>query len=51
MTNRIAQDSSWTPWNWREKPARQLPKYPDPQRLAEVEARLATYPPLVFAGA
>lgn len=50
MTNRIAQASSWTPWSWREKPARQLPKYPDLQRLAEVEARLATYPPLVFAG-
>jgi 3-deoxy-7-phosphoheptulonate synthase len=28
----------------------QMPAYPDPRILAEVEARLATYPPLVFAG-
>ncbi len=47
---RIGQETSWTPGSWRERTARHLPRYPDPQRLAEVEARLASYPPLVFAG-
>src|ERR1041385_8694591 len=40
----------WTPESWRKKPALQMPDYPDPQALAEVEKQLATYPPLVFAG-
>jgi 3-deoxy-7-phosphoheptulonate synthase len=40
----------WTPGSWRGKPIVQVPDYPDPQALAAVEARLATYPPLVFAG-
>jgi 3-deoxy-7-phosphoheptulonate synthase len=40
----------WSPSSWREKPIRQVPEYPDPQALAVVEARLKTYPPLVFAG-
>lgn len=40
----------WTPDSWRLKEARQMPKYPDAAKLAEVEATLATYPPLVFAG-
>jgi 3-deoxy-7-phosphoheptulonate synthase len=42
--------SPWTPSSWRAKPIRQVPEYPDPQALAAVEARLKTYPPLVFAG-
>jgi len=29
---------------------KQVPSYPDAQALADVEARLRTYPPLVFAG-
>jgi 3-deoxy-7-phosphoheptulonate synthase len=40
----------WTPATWRNKPIEQVPDYPDPAALAAVEARLATYPPLVFAG-
>ncbi len=40
----------WTPDSWRSKPIVQVPDYPDPQALADVEGRLATYPPLVFAG-
>ncbi len=40
----------WTPEGWRAKPALQLPEYPDQARLAAVEAQLAKYPPLVFAG-
>jgi 3-deoxy-7-phosphoheptulonate synthase len=41
---------TWTPDNWREKPIRQAPHYPDQQALAAAEARLRGYPPLVFAG-
>lgn len=40
----------WTPDSWRGKPAQQIPDYPDKQALAAVEAQLATFPPLVFAG-
>ncbi len=41
---------SWSPASWREFPKQQIPTYPDLSKLAEVEARIATYPPLVFAG-
>ncbi len=41
---------NWTPASWRSKPIVQVPDYPDQGTLAEVEGRLATYPPLVFAG-
>ena len=41
---------AWHPGSWREMPIRQVPDYPDPDRLAAMEAKLATYPPLVFAG-
>jgi len=40
----------WTPKSWRNKPAKQMPSYPDAAALAEVEQRLSQYPPLVFAG-
>src|SRR5882724_1357711 len=40
----------WTPEGWRNKPILQMPEYPAPAVLAEVESQLATYPPLVFAG-
>ncbi|MBP0615915.1 class II 3-deoxy-7-phosphoheptulonate synthase [Jiella mangrovi] len=40
----------WTPSSWRNKPVLQMPDYPDPAALAETERRLASYPPLVFAG-
>jgi 3-deoxy-7-phosphoheptulonate synthase len=40
----------WSPSSWRSKPAQQMPEYPDAAALADAEARLATYPPLVFAG-
>ena len=42
--------STWTPDSWRSKPVLQVPAYPDPAHLAAVEAQLATFPPLVFAG-
>ena len=42
--------TKWTPSSWRNKPISQVPAYPDQAALAEVEGRLATFPPLVFAG-
>ena len=41
---------NWTPDTWRSRPIKQVPDYPDAAALASVEARLKTYPPLVFAG-
>ena len=40
----------WTPDSWRGKPVQQIPVYPDAKILGDVEAQLATFPPLVFAG-
>src|SRR5206468_12422620 len=40
----------WAPDGWRSRPAKQLPEYPDPAALAQVERQLASFPPLVFAG-
>ena len=40
----------WTPQSWRSKPIQQSPSWPDAKALSDVEATLATFPPLVFAG-
>jgi len=40
----------WSPQSWRNKPVVQLPEYPVQSELEAVEAQLATFPPLVFAG-
>ncbi|KQQ91326.1 3-deoxy-7-phosphoheptulonate synthase class II [Aureimonas sp. Leaf324] len=40
----------WTPSSWRAKPIEQVPAYPDLAALTETEKRLASFPPLVFAG-
>src|SRR6185295_551799 len=40
----------WTPDSWRNKPVVQMPAYPDAGKLAGTEAKLASFPPLVFAG-
>ena len=40
----------WSPNSWRAKPIQQVPAYPDAAVLKDVEGRLATFPPLVFAG-
>ena len=42
--------ANWSPDSWRSKPIVQVPDYPDAAALADVEAKLATFPPLVFAG-
>lgn len=41
--------SQWSIDSWRNKPILQQPTYPDQNALADVEAQLATFPPLVFA--
>ena len=40
----------WTPDSWRQKPVSQMPAFPDVDALKAVEAQLAGFPPLVFAG-
>ncbi len=42
--------SEWSPDSWKKRPVVQVPSYPDQKVLKEVEAELASYPPLVFAG-
>ncbi|TYC93557.1 class II 3-deoxy-7-phosphoheptulonate synthase [Novosphingobium sp. BW1] len=42
--------SNWTPDGWKAQEARHLPVYGDETKLNEVEATLAKFPPLVFAG-
>jgi 3-deoxy-7-phosphoheptulonate synthase len=41
---------AWSKSDWRTKPRVQMPDYPDAAQLQSVEAQLAKYPPLVFAG-
>ncbi len=43
-------NQAWTKSDWRAKPRVQMPDYTDPEALSLVEAQLAKYPPLVFAG-
>ncbi len=42
--------TEWQKTDWRKKPRVQMPEYTDAAALKTVEARLASYPPLVFAG-
>ncbi|MFK7882434.1 class II 3-deoxy-7-phosphoheptulonate synthase [Roseobacter sp.] len=42
--------SEWTKSSWRTKPRIQMPDYPDQAALQAVEAQLARFPLLVFAG-
>lgn len=42
--------TAWSPSSWRDKPAVQIPQYPDADALNTVEQELAVKPPLVFAG-
>ena len=41
---------NWEKAGWRAYPRIQMPDYPDTAALNAVEAQLAKYPPLVFAG-
>ncbi|MEM6711500.1 MAG: 3-deoxy-7-phosphoheptulonate synthase class II [Pseudomonadota bacterium] len=42
--------ADWSPSSWRSKPILQVPSYPDAAEVEAVETRLASFPPLVFAG-
>ncbi|MFP7673099.1 class II 3-deoxy-7-phosphoheptulonate synthase [Marivita sp. S0852] len=42
--------TEWQKSGWRAKPRVQMPDYTDKAALEAVEAQLAKYPPLVFAG-
>ena len=42
--------TDWQKSDWRNKPRVQMPEYTDAAALSAVEERLASYPPLVFAG-
>jgi 3-deoxy-7-phosphoheptulonate synthase len=42
--------ADWQKSDWRTKPRIQMPDYLDDVELKAVEAKLASYPPLVFAG-
>src|SRR6201997_851211 len=48
--SKLANSRKWSPDSWRHQPIVQVPEYPDAKALAEVEAQLASFPPLVFAG-
>jgi 3-deoxy-7-phosphoheptulonate synthase len=48
MEQPVAQ--TWTPQSWQDRPARQMPDYPDKAALDRVLGQLKTHPPLVFAG-
>jgi 3-deoxy-7-phosphoheptulonate synthase len=50
MSNAMKNSTVWTPDSWRNKTKNQIPSYPDAAKLAQVEATLSSYPPLVFAG-
>ena len=42
--------TAWSKSNWRNKERIQMPVYRDADKLGQVEDRLRSYPPLVFAG-
>jgi 3-deoxy-7-phosphoheptulonate synthase len=42
--------AGWNPASWRSRPIEQSPFYPNADALSAVEAQLAGFPPLVFAG-
>lgn len=42
--------TEWQKSDWRQKPRVQMPDYTDGAKLNAVEAKLSSYPPLVFAG-
>ncbi len=46
----MSSSAKWSPDTWRGRPIVQVPDYPDAKALADVEAQLASFPPLVFAG-
>ncbi len=45
-----AKRAAWSPDSWSDLPIKQVPEYPDQKALKEVEEKLSTFPPLLFAG-
>jgi 3-deoxy-7-phosphoheptulonate synthase len=45
----VIATAPWSIESWRGKPIVQVPVYPDPAKVGEVEAQLKSFPPLVFA--
>lgn len=45
-----AKPRIWTPSTWRDMPIRQVPDYPDAEKLQQVEDKLSRSLPLVFSG-
>jgi len=45
-----ACSAEWSPESWKQKPIKQVPTYADEQAFQNVNDRLKTMPPLVFAG-
>lgn len=43
-------NGTWSRNSWRNKSGLQMPEYPDQEKLDSITAKLASYPPLVFAG-
>ena len=50
MTSNPDSQLAWSPDVWKSLPALQMPVYNDATALANVEATLRNFPPLVFAG-
>ena len=50
VNSNAANLPKWSPDSWKTKPIQQVPTYRDAAELADVERRLASFPPLVFAG-
>ncbi len=48
--NSRTSSATWSPGSWREWTADQQPSYDNAEHLADVERRLRSFPPLVFAG-
>jgi len=46
----VSSQSPWNPESWKAAEARHLPAYDNAEELGRVEATLAKFPPLVFAG-
>lgn len=45
-----ATPETWRPDSWRQRAIAQAPTYPSPDALAQAEATLSNFPPLVFGG-
>jgi 3-deoxy-D-arabino-heptulosonate 7-phosphate (DAHP) synthase len=47
MSSDLYGAQGWAPDSWKQRPALQMPQYPDPHALEQALARLSQLPPLV----